>query len=424
MKLKNKLTAFILLITIIPLLIFNFIFFDNLKELLKKNILTRFDNDSLTMQIITDDIVKNRYIDLINWSEIDKVKSALKSTDSLHESILILKKNVALRDGYIASLILDDNGKCIASTNFSLVGLEFGEENWFKKIAASDIGITDKVLNPKLKVITGKDENFVQFYLKKLDGGGYLLNIMDWKIIQKYIDFIKQKYIDMEVPSGYGYIIAGDNNSIIGHPDPALATKKLTDFNLENLANYFSSGKEKTIYNYVYKEKEKAIYFYKSKPIANNINLNWNYAVGANAEDIYYSIKYYQKIMILTITLIVFIIIAVTLLFSKKLISPIYLVIDKMKAISQGDLMQEPIKLQTNDETKYLIESFNNMLSILRSLVSQIKNISTKIKEISQQTLNAFDAIAAATTTQSDEITDTTSALTEMSAAIQEISLS
>ena len=60
--------------------------------------------------------------------------------------------------------------------------------------------------------------------------------------------------------------------------------------------------------------------------------------------------------------------------FSKGITQPIHALSDAARKVSQGDLQGEPVKIQSNDELKFLGDTFNDMRTNIHGLVEEIKD--------------------------------------------------
>jgi len=60
--------------------------------------------------------------------------------------------------------------------------------------------------------------------------------------------------------------------------------------------------------------------------------------------------------------------------FSKGITQPIHALSNAARKVSQGDLQGEPVKIQSNDELKFLGDTFNDMRTNIHGLVEEIKD--------------------------------------------------
>src|SRR5690625_2011408 len=60
--------------------------------------------------------------------------------------------------------------------------------------------------------------------------------------------------------------------------------------------------------------------------------------------------------------------------FSKGITQPIHALSDAARKVSQGDLQGEPVKIQSNDELKFLGDTFNDMRTNIHRLVEKMKD--------------------------------------------------
>ncbi|CAN2046472.1 methyl-accepting chemotaxis protein [Candidatus Magnetomoraceae bacterium gMMP-13] len=81
-------------------------------------------------------------------------------------------------------------------------------------------------------------------------------------------------------------------------------------------------------------------------------------------------------------------------------------------------------KFKSQDEISILVESFNTMTINLRTLIKKIQDVAHETKNTVKNLVEASDEINNASKIQSDKITSTSAAITQMSASIQHISQS
>jgi len=92
--------------------------------------------------------------------------------------------------------------------------------------------------------------------------------------------------------------------------------------------------------------------------------------------------------------------------------------------IAQGNLSHKDTQRKPGETPGAVQNEFYIMADNLRQLVRQIKEVANNIKSVSTENLKMFEEISASSKRQSEKISDTTAAITEMSASVQEISQS
>ncbi|MED3573271.1 methyl-accepting chemotaxis protein [Cytobacillus praedii] len=130
--------------------------------------------------------------------------------------------------------------------------------------------------------------------------------------------------------------------------------------------------------------------------------------------------------------------ILIALFISKMITGPIKLAAQSIDRIAQGDLNQDEIKVNSNDEIGLLIQSLNRMVKDLRNMVGQIRGSSSQLASSSEelaagaeQSANASEQLtqitqqnAASMERQITGFQETTNAIHQMSISIQEITKS
>ena len=381
MKIKLKLLAFILTVLIISVSLIGAFFIYNVQGILKDTSMSRFKNDCIVLRDSVDGIMKDMYLDLETWSQIGSVKGSLEMQYGWEELSAMLKKLVSLRKGYIGSFVLDSNGVCMAGSSANFIQYNVSGQQWFENLKSKEYQISDVINYKDLSLITNKKDNYSVIFIKKIGLGdgtviGYLLNILDWSYVQEKLDVLQASYKTEEMHSGYGYLISGDNNTIIAHPDKLLYEKKLESIGLIPLHNFMKNKMEGKDIHYNFKNKDKTGIYYRSKGINQEYNFNWVFFIGANDEEIYSKVGYYKTVIISSTLAIILLVVVFCLVFAQKFSNQINDAVNKLKQIAAGDLNQKPIEISSNDEIGELGRSFNMMLNSLQKLRIQANSIS------------------------------------------------
>ena len=110
--------------------------------------------------------------------------------------------------------------------------------------------------------------------------------------------------------------------------------------------------------------------------------------------------------------------------FVNKITVPLNALTKTAQKIAEGNLKQEKITINTNDELFYLGEAFNTMCENLKNLIGQLNSVSKEVNSSSTELLSATKQMSQGTKIQTEKIGEITSSVMEMSSSIQQVSTS
>ncbi|WP_027963639.1 methyl-accepting chemotaxis protein [Halalkalibacillus halophilus] len=85
--------------------------------------------------------------------------------------------------------------------------------------------------------------------------------------------------------------------------------------------------------------------------------------------------------------------IVIALAMANMITNPIKQVMNRMKAVSEGDLSQEPLEKKTNDEIGQLVESTNDMTEQNRQMLTKIRDVSQSVSAQSEELTQSSDEV-------------------------------
>ncbi|MGH9936004.1 MAG: methyl-accepting chemotaxis protein, partial [Blastocatellia bacterium] len=94
--------------------------------------------------------------------------------------------------------------------------------------------------------------------------------------------------------------------------------------------------------------------------------------------------------------------------------------LDEVSAVAKGDLTSEAEV--TADITGAIADAFNYMITNLRQLISQVQNVTSQVTSTASETQTAAERLAQGSQEQAAQITNTSSAISEMTSSILEVS--
>jgi signal transduction histidine kinase len=163
MKIRSKLIAYFLVISLIPLIIIGIFNYISAEQLLKKEILNKLENIATLGEKNTEDVIAENLekIKLISTNlqlqiELDKYNNNIdrnKSQVSMNNIINVIKST---NKNFDDIFILDLTGTIVASTNNSAIGKNYANDKLFiQGKLQNDVSIFFKDKNNKIKLYVG-----------------------------------------------------------------------------------------------------------------------------------------------------------------------------------------------------------------------------------------------------------------------------
>lgn len=194
------------------------------------------------------------------------------------------------------------------------------------------------------------------------------------------IDVYAETLIDMvnKVEIGEnGYAVIFDNEGkYVAHPEKKYIGQDESD------TEYYQqliSGGERGIIEYTFDEENKLMGF------AKNETTDWIIGGTVYLTDFQKQAKSILIPIIISMIVVTIISIGVSFLSTKRITKPIKLVMEQMKSIASGDLSNEPLKIQSQDEIGQLVQATNDMNGSMRTLVQQIAKVSETVSSQSEE---------------------------------------
>ncbi len=103
---------------------------------------------------------------------------------------------------------------------------------------------------------------------------------------------------------------------------------------------------------------------------------------------------------------ILIIVILVSVFFTRRLLKPLYLILEKILAVAGGKLDVSPLTLRSKDEIGQLAQAFNTMLANLRHLIGQVSASADQVANSAEELTSSADQSALAAGQVADSITE------------------
>ena len=416
-KIKTKLTASMLFLTIAPVLIMGIVSYQNAQNALMKQ--SRLEIQNLT-ETATAQLQSLETIALIQMEALAQMFKtgtelvAVKIPLYEGERDLMFTYFMAYREKYpyfLTAKICDGNGTVV----FTIDGIEktqttekssMADFPWFKAGLKEKQGIhfsgiypsprTGQLIVTATKTIFDKNGKPVAVVLADITAGYFTDHLSSLKVGQK----------------GYAFVVNPDG-LILAHPDASLIQKtNISDYGYGK--QILSRGEGEVQYALQGKQR---LAFVKKLP-----GFDWIYTVAADKEELLASVKHTRNIFVIIGTIITLLGILLAWFMGRSILSPISQASDKMKDIAsgQGDLTTR-IQIVNQDEVGDLAMWFNNFIDKLHTMVKNIAGNSTTLSTASHDLTTLSGDMSGGAEDASDRINGVADAGKEMSASMDSV---
>jgi len=386
-KLKNKLIAWFLVVSFIPLISTSlYVYYTVSTKLIEKQ------NDSYVSLVQS----KANTMDMFLRERMSEIQLLATTsdirTDDNEQKMKYIQSLKKTTDKYDGNTFIGADGLVKADTFEKSVGIDLGSRPFFKNGLEGKVTYTDVILAKT----TGQRSIIMAAPVKDADDRvkGVLTGLVNFEGFTS--DILKDLYID----NGVGYPIVVDNQGKIQlHPNKDLIGKTAEEAKLTNgLAAILSGDKAKST-SYVYNEAGKN-YSVAYAPVPTTGYSLYLHIPEDSITAAVSSIKTNVTIIVLLVSLVV---IFIAIFIAQQITRPIVAVAYAAERVSKGDLSQEALQVKTHDEVGKLTGAVNTMITTLRGFILQVnrtaQDVATSAEELSanaEHTSKATEHIAMA----------------------------
>lgn len=419
-SLTQKLLIFILAVSLLPLGLIS-----ATSYYLAKNRITK-DRVRLYLEQLARDTADK--IDLTLQEKRDQIRSMLTIYTHPHskqELTALLNRFLRVYEFYDLLILTDREGNIIAMNQVDrfenpikedkltqILGRNIRdfppEDEWFREAMAGTSFQMDWYASPLVKIVYNYESGDISRHynisfsepIKDLTTGktiGVWCNIINWEAIQRILDRVEDDLEELNLFSGYAFLIK-DNNMTIGHKyrknrvyhkQDILKTSDITTRNLYGFKlsenNYLWSFQQAII-----KNQSSVSYEYPAgtKKISGLARITdafgWVCGVGIDNEDIFAPVEVLKYVLILITLVLAVAVVICTYFISHTITVPIKKLTATAQTIANGDLSQH-VPITSQDEVGILGRAFNEMASSLaernKQLLELTQNLEKKVKE-------------------------------------------
>ncbi len=202
---------------------------------------------------------------------------------------------------------------------------------------------------------------------------------------------------------GYAYVVDSLGN-LVAHPDSNFLANNQKIADVDAVKNYINNNLETTTNDNLKtttttSEKGVSVVSTPRKLSSNS----WAVIVQEPVSSVYSGINSFIELSVIIIVSSALFAIVLSLIFRKQLLGPIKQLLIGTKKISEGDYSYT-VKVKSNDELRYLAETFNSMSQNINKLVGDLKIKNADLDKATDQLSEANEKLQQADTTKDEFI--------------------
>ncbi|MBR1580553.1 MAG: methyl-accepting chemotaxis protein [Selenomonadaceae bacterium] len=318
----------------------------------------------------------------------------------------------------------DGSGVLYGETSNGFKEMHNADKAWYKQTMT---GAQDSFMSsPVVSQATGKI--IVNSIAVARDGSG---NPVSMILAAIYVQSVMDKVESYKLgEQGYGLLVSKEGVYIV-HPDENAIMKKNileeTDPALKELGQKMLSGSD-GVFHFVSSDGDELIAFY--TPIKST---GWGMATVAYEDELFAPVANMLKIMAV-ISVILLVLISAGIWFTvNKIMSPLAVMMEEMRLLSQGDFRERPSRVTSSDELGLLAnavtEMRKNVSKVMHSVNSSAESLSGSAEELNAtteqsslaatQVAQSIVRVAESTNQQLDAVNVTSQAIEHLNESIQ-----
>ena len=318
----------------------------------------------------------------------------------------------------------DGSGVLYGETANGFKEMHNADKAWYKQTMS---GTQDSFMSsPVVSQATGKIiVNSIA--VARDDSGKPVSMILAAIYVQSVMDKVQSYKLGEQ---GYSLLVSKEGVYIVNPDEDAIMKKNIlneTDPALTELGQKMLSGSD-GVFNFTSSDGDKLIAFY--TPIKST---GWGMATIAYEDELFAPVANMLKIMAV-ISVILLLLISTGILFTvNKIMSPLAVMMDEMRLLSQGDFRERPARVNSADELGLLagavIEMRKNVSKVMHSVNSSAESLSDSAAELNAtteqsslaatQVAQSIVRVASSTSQQLDAVNATSQAIENLNESIQ-----
>ncbi|MEN6441613.1 MAG: methyl-accepting chemotaxis protein [Syntrophobacter sp.] len=412
-SLRNRLMAVLLLITLIPLAVLNFINYRNLKDQLETDQGDRLSGYSSRISKSIDIFLNGRVSDVQAWSTLLTTRTALDIGGGQAGADEIFENLVNAYGTFEVIFLMNSSGTCIASSSSGAVGTAVGDQAWFKQAMEGKPVVADTGNYPLLKKFvptsTGWSLLIASPVQSRNQARGVIAGFVKWELINNIMDAFPVG------ETGYTYMVDNTTNqTVIAHPTRDVIGKKLTDQDIavasvaETVSKSPRGSLSYAFTNPVTKKTGSRTVGYVHNEGFGKFKKDWVVVTGADSDEIFKALTQQRNSSLMVAGIFTLVLLIGVVWVGRRISGPIIETARAMGDITKTLDFTRTLEVKRNDEIGQMEDEFNHLITKLQqtfgviakrnvqvsAAVNRVKEISTNIvKNASDQSKRAQDVL-------------------------------
>jgi len=352
------------------------------------------------------------------------------------ELVLLLDKLILVHEVYDVIVIFDVQGRIVLinsidrNSNRTVIEYLNSEEleglkgqsllrytpnaDWLQQVRSSRCGYIDWHQSPLvLKLYHYLDNDIAKQYSigfaapilddRNVVVGG-ILALMNWEYIQEILDKVEDDLRERSLGSGYAFLFARDQNTIIGHKyrrnrkyssldareySAAIdnyGTRLVEDHRLVDLRDAILNHKPS--FEYEYPPGTRKI---SGLAVVNHEFFSWVCGVGINDDDIFAPVVHLRTVLVSGASITMLLVIVLTYSVARKITVPLNQLAEGARSLSAGGFAGR-VTVGGHDEIAQLATSFNEMAESLQQRSQELLELNRSLEEKVRERTSALEA--------------------------------
>jgi methyl-accepting chemotaxis protein len=389
-SLRTKLLVSLMLITLVPLAILDFISYQTVKSQIADDMDAQLSGFSKRVAKAIDIIMDQRISDVSGWTSLDTVTTAIELGSGQGGANGLFETNVKSYGTFDLVVLYNKKGTSIAASLPQAIGISAGDQKWFQETVGGKDYVGEWGKHPLLEQLVPASKGWSVIVASPVtvmnEVKGVLVGYVRWESINQVIEAFPVGQ------TGYTYMVDKRDMSLIGHKDRELLSRKLTDLNLAEVAKTFgekpSGSLIYTFDNPVTRQKLLRAVGFQSNEGYGKFSKNWLVASGADYDEMFKALPAQLRNYIIMGLAFLVILVVATLFLSRGIAKPVVETSNAMVAIARDLDFTRQLEVKGEDEISVMERAFNALLNKLRetfgTIVEGNKQVSDAVERVKQ----------------------------------------
>lgn len=393
-SLRNKLLLVLLLVMVVMLAALNIINYYNIKAQMEADQETRLSGNARRVGRTVDMWMDNRATDISTWAALPSIQGAFAGDAAKAAASHVLSTIVQNAGTFDLVMLLDRTGVAVSASIPEAIGVNIGDQAWFRDTASGREYMGDFEKSPVLRRLVPATNGFSVLVaapvVERNEVKGVMMGYVNWETINKIMEAFPV------MTTGYTYMVDRATMTVIGHPNRGIVGLKLTDptINVPAAADAIAArSRGMAVYlfsNPVTKKTAIRAVGFMHNETYGKCKEKWAVATGADYDEIFQALPK-QRNLILELSAVFLVVLTLAAVFiSRGITRPLLNTSSTMIAIAEDLDFTRSLEVKRVDEIGKMEGAFNTLVSKLHdtfgSIVAGNRQVSAsvaRVKEIS-----------------------------------------